>query len=90
MKTKVITHPFFPARALMFIINGEIIFMYQTEKNSAVHLWWTYEPYTGMQAVNKLLSECAEGMHTDLGSSMTGSLQECMEDLKPVKQTIQG
>lgn len=90
MKTEIIKHSYFPEGALLLIVNGEVAILYQTGKNSALHLWMTYQPYTDMEAVNKLLSECAQFMHSDLGTSVSGSLQDIIEALEPAPQTNSG
>lgn len=81
MKSIIINHSFFPADAILFIIEDEMVFMYPHEGGN-FQVWFTTRSFKYYNnEVNIFLHECCNGKHSADGSSMCGTFQECLKEI---------
>ena len=80
MKAKVIEHTFFNNGALLFIIRHEMVFLYPSELDDQFCVWYTCRDYV-KENLKHFLNECAEGKHSDEGSSTIGPFKEMIAEI---------
>jgi hypothetical protein len=81
MKSIIINHSFFPADAILFIIDDEMVFLYPHEGGN-FQVWFTTRSFKYYNnEVNIFLHECCNGKHSADGASMCGTFQECLKSI---------